>query len=95
MPVSAVVLTLSTDPTERAFALGVLEALHFVSMGEPIGPAHLPVVLESGTLGEGEEQFRALTYIPGVIHADLAMVDFEDVEEFQEPPRQAKSRRHA
>lgn len=93
MPVSALVLTLSPDPEEREHALATLCQLPYLTLGEVVGAAHLPVVLESDSLSEGEDRFRHLTTIAGVVFADLAMVDFEDVEEFEELPRRNRGRR--
>lgn len=95
MPVSALVVTLDAEPDNRQKAFDALMARDWLTLGETIEDAHLPVVLESDTLSQGEERFREILALEGVVHVDVVMVDFQDVEEFEEMPRRKKNRRPA
>lgn len=92
MPVSALVVTLSDEPVERAATLAELAGLDHLTVGDVEGRVHVPVVCESESLAEGEERVRELMSMRGVVFVDVVMVDFSDLEEINESMRERRLR---
>lgn len=81
MPISALVITLSSDPKEKQRAVEALSQDPRVTLGERQG-ARLPVVVETETTREGSRMVREeLLQIEGVVFVDVVMVDFSDTNE--------------
>lgn len=75
MVVSALVVTLSTNPGPRAAALAALAADSRLTLGEPAGD-RLPVVAEAESAAHGVTLCDALGAQPGVVRVDVVAIDF-------------------
>jgi hypothetical protein len=76
MVVSALVITLSSDPALRARALEHLAADSRLTLGPPCRD-RLPVVAESRSTHDGAALFDALGTADGVVRVDLVSIDFD------------------
>jgi hypothetical protein len=79
MVLSALVVTLSDDVDERAFALALLRGDKRIAIGDAEG-TRVPVVLETSTAREGAQLAEALLDVDGVRLVDLVLADFSDEE---------------
>ena len=87
MPTSALVITLDHREDWRDAALTELAGDPRLTLGTLQGP-RLPVVAETATLAEGDRLVAdELPLVPGVQFVDVVLVDFSDVENFDELPR--------
>lgn len=78
MPISGLVVTLSDDKQQRHRAIATIDADDRLTIGER-QKNRLPVVAETGTIGEGRQLMREeLLEIDGVMFVDLVTVNFED-----------------
>lgn len=79
MIVSALVLTLSEDPSARARALDELGRHPRLSLGDLLA-LRLPVVAENDDAGQGASLCEALGEVPGVVRVDVVSIasDEED-----------------
>lgn len=77
MIVSALVLTLSEDPSVRARALEELGRHPCLSLGEPVD-LRLPVVAETQDAGQGATLCDALGQWPGVARVDVVSIEIEE-----------------
>ncbi|WP_437292602.1 hypothetical protein [Sorangium sp. So ce426] len=79
MPLSALVITLSDEPSARARACRSLAAEAALSLGPPCG-SRLPAIAETATLLAGEELVERVFRTDGVDFVDVVSVDFSDLE---------------
>lgn len=79
MIVSALVLTLSDDPSARARALEELGRNPRLSLGELL-ERRLPVVAENDDAGQGASLCEALGEVPGVVRVDVVSIASDDEE---------------
>ncbi|AWV89970.1 hypothetical protein [Bradymonas sediminis] len=89
MPISAVVVTLSSQPESREAALSILRADPRLTLGA-LQRNQLPVVVDTEKIADGVLIVREeLPSIDGVEFVHVVSVDFSDVEDFDEklPPR--------
>jgi len=89
MPISAVVVTLKADASQREIALSKLRAHPRLILGE-LQKCQLPVVIDTETIVEGINIVDdELPNMVGVEFVHVVCVDFSDVEDFDEklPPR--------
>lgn len=77
MPVSALVLTLSTDAQRRAQTLSLLRASHELRVGTPDGP-YVPVVIDTDQARSSSELCERLGEIPGVELVSVVGIDFSE-----------------
>jgi hypothetical protein len=77
MPISGLVLTLSSDTDRRNAALGKLDAEPNLTVGELDG-VFLPVVVEAESAGACIEVCERLFAVPGVEMVSVAHVDFAE-----------------
>lgn len=75
MIVSALVVTLSPDPCERAFAIAAITHDVRLTTGDAIGD-RLPVVAETDSADSGAELCDTLGGQRGVIRVDVVAIDF-------------------
>lgn len=80
MPISSLVVTLSTDTSTLETALVALGSTQGVTLGPRIGH-RIALVLETGSLAEGRETVEGhIAGITGVQHIDVIRIDFEDLD---------------
>jgi hypothetical protein len=93
VPVSALVITLDPEAARRERGLAALAADSRLSLGA-IQAGRLPAVAETATLAEGDRLVaEELPAIDGVVFVDVVLVDFSDVDDFDEPlPRRRGGR---
>lgn len=85
MPVSGLVLTLSSQSKERRSVIAALVADRRVTLGPtPDDALLLPVVIESMTIDEQLELRDAFEALDGVLQVRLAFFDFSDIDDVAE-----------
>ena len=89
MPISGLVVTLSSDGSDRSDALEWVRADERMTVGDAVGNV-LPVVTETDTMDEHEELWNELAALSGVLQVRLAYHDFSDVQTFRSPPAPAR-----
>ncbi len=77
MVVSALVLTLTSEPAQRARTLAHLAADPRLLLGEAVRD-RLPVVAEAPTAADGAAMFEALGTTEGVVTIDVVAIDFAE-----------------
>jgi hypothetical protein len=93
VPVSALVLTLDPDPRRRELLFQQLARDPRISTG-PLAHGRLPVVVETETLAEGDRLVaEELPDLAGVLFVDVVLVDFSDIDDFDEPLPRRRPRR--
>lgn len=75
--VSALVLTLSEDPSVRARVLDDLRRHPRLSLGEPV-ERRLPVVAETDDAGQGASLCEELGEWPGVVRVDVVSIEIDE-----------------
>lgn len=75
--VSALVLTLSEEPSVRARVLDDLSRHPRLSIGEPVD-RRLPVVAETDDAGQGAALCEALGEWPGVVRVDVVSIEIDE-----------------
>jgi len=75
MIVSALVVTLSSQPDHRVLAMTALAADPRLTLGSPTGD-RLPVVAETDSTAHGAELCESLANQPGVLRVDVVTIDF-------------------
>jgi len=86
MAVTALVLTLSDDETERKAALSELARQSGVTIGDPFG-VRFPVVVDTESTREDKLCFERIEAIDGVHLIELVSVDYDDEPACRVPPR--------
>ena len=77
MPVSALVVTLSDDPSLATAALRRLELDPAIAVGEVQG-ARAALALDTPSKAADQAAWRRLNEDPGVLFSELVMVAFDD-----------------
>ncbi|MEN8152174.1 MAG: hypothetical protein ABFS86_20320 [Planctomycetota bacterium] len=77
MAVTALVLTLTDDETERMAALSELARQPGVTVGDPFG-ARFPVVVDTESTREDKKCFKRIEALEGVHLIELVSVDYDD-----------------
>jgi hypothetical protein len=75
MIISALVVTLSPQPSERAAAMAAITRDPRLTTGDAVGD-RLPVVAEAESAAHGAELCDALGGQPGVLRVDVVAIDF-------------------
>lgn len=75
MIISALVVTLSPRPSDRAAAIAAFTRDSRLTTGDVIGD-RLPVVAETDSAAQGAELCDALGEQPGVVRVDVVAIDF-------------------
>ena len=82
MPVSSLVVTLSSDPGQRLQALSALSREARV-WARPVTEQSVAVVTETESLEEGEALFEQLRETTGITFVDVVAVDFSDLSDLE------------
>lgn len=77
MWISSLVVTLTTEHSQRQQALNAIEAIPVFTAGDSIGD-RLPIVVEAEP-GDSRHWFEWLQQLPGVSSVEVAFVSFEEV----------------
>lgn len=77
MPITGLVITLTSEPVARRAALDAMSAHRAIELGEAAGD-RLPVVVEAKTPDENAALWEWLHALAGVQFVDVAYVSFED-----------------
>ena len=90
MAVTALVLTLSDDETERNAALLELARDPGVTVGDPFG-ARFPVVVDTESSREDKKCFQRIEALEGVHLIELVSVDYDDPPSLPDERKPAES----